>query len=94
MLFSDKLEKIYWDNANKEISVLSKAFVDAFNEELQSAIGRGPQYDLKAHVVRINNAWKLFAKDKPEFKLTFFETLCKKAAPDVAKKIWPYDNKK
>lgn len=72
MLFSDKLEKIYRDNANEGTAVLGKAFIDAFDKELQSAIGCGPQYDLKAHIVRINNAWKLFAKDKPQFKLTFF----------------------
>lgn len=94
MLFSDKLQKIWLDNTGEGTEILANKFRTAIADELTSGLGRGPQYDLKAHIIRINNAWKLFVKDKPQYKSTFVESLIKKSAPEVAKKIWPNDYKK
>lgn len=88
MLFSDKLEQIWQESLNDGIKEFAVRVQRAFEEEIKSGIGRGNQYDLKAHIVRIDNAWRLFVKDKPQFKPTFFESLVKAAAPDVAKKVW------
>lgn len=84
MLFSDKLQSIYEENKHNN-RVLFEKLRDAIVEELESEADRGSNYSLKAHIVRMNNAWKLFCKDKPRFNERGFEKMVKDASSDVAK---------
>lgn len=87
MLFSDKLQRIY--EANKHNNrVLHEKLKNAISEEIQSAIGRGENYNLNTHIIRMRNAWVLFSKDKPTVRQTGLEDLIMKASPDIAKKVF------
>jgi hypothetical protein len=87
MLFSDKLQSIYEENKHNNL-VLHEKLKNAISEELQSAIGRGENYNLKTHIIRMRNAWVLFSKDKPTIRETGLEDLIRKASPDIAKKVF------
>jgi len=87
MLFSDKLQSIY--EANKHNNrILHEKLKNAISEELQSGIGRGENYNLNTHIIRIKNAWVLFSKDKPAVRETGLEDLIRKASHDIARKVF------
>lgn len=87
MLFSDKLQSIY--EANKHNNrVMFEKLRDAIVDELESGIGRGENYNLNTHIIRMRNAWVLFSKDKPTVKKTGLEDLIRKASPDIARKVF------
>lgn len=91
MLFSDKLQSIYEENKHNNLT-LSEKLRDAIVEELKAGVGRGENYSLKAHLVRMSNAWRLFCKDKPRFDESGVESLIKKASQEVAQKVFVKNN--
>lgn len=95
MLFSDKLEKIWQDHKEVIDQNCKIALKNALCDEIAN-IGseKGPNYDLVAHLKRIDNAWRFFTKNKNELNEEFFKIALTHSAPNLIKLVWPNDNKK
>lgn len=94
MLLTDKLEKIWQDH--KEVLDLNCKFAlkNALHTEVAAGPAKGPKYDLRVHLVRIDRAWRFFAKNKPKINDDFFKILVTEGSPELAKIVWPNDYKK
>lgn len=94
MLLTDKLEKIWQDHKGTLDQNCKIALKNALQDEVAAGPAKGPNYDLRVHLVRIDRAWRFFTKNKVPLNEDFFKNFVTQSSPKLAKLVWPNDYKK